>query len=651
MGLEDSMMSQGSTANETRMPVRWVVMFTGSTATADYQPAASAAESPSLVKEVTDMCVAFHPHVDIRLFPKDGEALLFWKARATLDWIVTRVTTAPNPEGTRIALEYCSLVFSDEEFAKLGFNPFRARDFSLHDQVRQQFLNHRVEPLLFALPSDDIESGRGYTANGHGANGTNGVVSSPTSATPLSADSLSTPENFKALRDYCDSLSRGDAPRPPKTFATWWSSHGEPPAGYFEIILRAAVPKPLEIREGKAAIEALVAQTKESLPTAPADDANAVALAQNILKKSDELGVMFSTAASRVNTESADDFRARMDEASAHARGIAEDIGIYRKRLEPTLTTADGARMDELIGRYDLLYREMPKIRHPNPFAVKSSDTTVSKRVTPPKSNATSVSNVGATKPTKGGQSAFNPMYVMVALVLAGVVFGAWKVFGGKTPETKPTPRASAKPGNGGKTGGAITPAADPVKAILLKYENSITEMAKRAAGDAAKKEAASDGEALSNSTAQKIAADAIKAAYKDKLPEDDYKKVFGSQDWDYSKLEKVLTNAMSAVMYEIKIKEGAGRGQYITDTDRRKAQEAERERQEEERQRREREQQAASSSDRERERERDRERERRERERERERERNKATPRPKSTPKPSSSGSSGAGSAGSTGL
>jgi hypothetical protein len=49
-------------ANGQEMPIRWVVLFTGTTLTADYEPTGSAGESPELVREVSNLCVAFHPH-------------------------------------------------------------------------------------------------------------------------------------------------------------------------------------------------------------------------------------------------------------------------------------------------------------------------------------------------------------------------------------------------------------------------------------------------------------------------------------------------------------------------------------------------------------------------------------------------------------
>ena len=215
--------------------VRWVVLFTGRTATDDYQPSATVGEKPALVKEVTDVCVAFHPHSDIRLFPTSGEAILFYRAKSTGEWIVTRVATAPNPDGVRTALEYCSVVLTQEDFKRLlGGNPFAAAEKGgLLDRVREHFLSGAKTPVTAAALTPVALRG--------------GKLSGEAPPLPFGAEGTSTPENAKIIQDYF--AARNPSNGNPPTFATWWSSGGSVPSGCFDIVLRAPVARAVSLRD------------------------------------------------------------------------------------------------------------------------------------------------------------------------------------------------------------------------------------------------------------------------------------------------------------------------------------------------------------------------------------------------------------------
>jgi hypothetical protein len=497
-------------------------MFTGSKATEDYQPASSAAESSALVQEVTDLCVAFHPHTDIRLFPQDGEAILFWKSRTAQDWVVTRVSVAPNPKGLRTALEYCSLIFTDEIFARIGRNPFRTRELRLHEKARTQFLEEKSDPVHVDL-SELTAVVRPSRANGTGA----GILEPN-----LPNSTASTPENFKALRDYSNYAE--DQGQTPKTFATWWSSTGDVPNGYFEIVLRAVPPKPLSLREVMVEAKALVAYTKESLPNTSTTDSVASDLSRSILAKTDKLMGALDSVAARSDMDSVSEFQVRMSELSGQSAQIASDIEAFRTRVRQSLDTSESAKLDEAGDRFQNLSRILPKVPHPNPFAAqKAASSGNSIQATAPRTPSI---------PKEGGKTGggFNPVLIAVPVLLAaGAGYFILNKPGGTPADIKkPTPSATAKASNGTvKSNGNTT--ADPVKTLLTAKESAVLAGAKGSAKKEAKAEALKSG-ALADAQIDQITFEAIRAEYRKQLKESDYKKAFESNSaWNYAKFEQ----------------------------------------------------------------------------------------------------------------
>ncbi|GAB4452081.1 MAG: hypothetical protein OHK0029_02400 [Armatimonadaceae bacterium] len=567
-------MSQGSTLNDTHLPVRWVVMFTGSKATEDYQPSASAAEPSALVQEVTDLCVAFHPHTDIRLFPQDGEAILFWKARTTEDWVVTRVGIAPNPKGLRTALEYCSVVFSDEVFQRIGRNPFRTREFKLHEKARQQFLEQEAEPLdvdladltaVVSVPPVPAQNGTGeaplieISENGsegaleaeeEQANEADKPAGKPSGSSKVVLLELhemgkATPANFRALKDYANRVE--EKKQTPQTFATWWSSTGDVPDGYFDIVLRAVAPKPLNLREAIAEVKALNSYTKESLPNAPAGDAVAASLANSILSKADDLLSRLNSVAARSDMISVGEFQAELAEASGLANQISGDAENFRSRILTSIPRNESAKLDEVADRFGALGRELSKVPHPNPFS--AGTPTAATPAAPASSGSISKTARPLSEPENPQKSGgVNPIGIVVGVLAVGAVAAAVFIPRDKgtepasgtnsptpvasvaaTPETAPTTKPSPK----------APPAAASVKEILTEKQELILNKAKGTAENEAQDEATKKGP-LNSKRVDEITLAAIRAAFKEVLTADQFKKAFtGANAWRFAQLKE----------------------------------------------------------------------------------------------------------------
>lgn len=537
-GREDSMMSQGGTLSDIHLPVRWVVLFTGSKATEDYQPAASAAESPALVREVTDMCVAFHPHTDIRLFPQEGESLLFWKARTTGDWVITRVAVAPNPQGLRTALEYCSVVLSDADFVKLRRNPFRTRDLHLHEKVRQEFLDKHMEPFDFDLANDTVVLS---SPNRNSGNGT----STPSDSGPaLSADRLSTPENVTALHTYAQTMEEVKGTIP--TFASWWSSSGEVPAGYFDIVLRAQAPKALSLREALEAVTTTATDTKEHLPNSVSMDSVANDLMRGILGKADTIVNQLSGVATHINTLTVEEFQANLAEAATLSNQVAGDLRTLRKRMENTVTDSEGARLNNLAVRYELLFRELPKVRHPNPFTTvvvrpdASKKNTTTGNIPRPTNGAATTTTTLKSNGRQGG--GINPIAIGIGvLAVGGAVTAAVLMSKPKDTPKQPTPKPAASSSAPAPTGQNGKAASDPTKDLLSKKQNAILSGAKTQAEKDAKTSALKSGN-LDESQLDGITLQAIRDGYEKELSDAEFQKVFsGAKAWNYAKFKQAL--------------------------------------------------------------------------------------------------------------
>ena len=520
-------------------PVRWVVLFTGSKATEDYQPFASAGEPEALIQEVTRMGVAFHPHSEIRLFPTKEDVLLFWQAKSTGDWIVTRVALAPNPQGVRTALEYVSLIFSAADLARLGHDPFRTLALGLHDKVREQFLAKKFEPISASLTVSTTKP--------------SGVVEA---AGAVSSDRASTPENIAALQAL--SAGRGEGSPPPPTFATWWASGGDVPSDYFEIVLRAAPIQVLTLREAGEAAGALAAEIKASLPNSPAGDAVAAEMARGLLRNADTVSSEVAGAGSHLNDESADQFRGRLTEAARVAGQVSADLTAYGRRLGGGVIH-DASRLEGWASRYDALARDLPKVRHPNPFAAARNTTGAT---------SSGAARTGAGSPTAGNSAAKTSngaggngtKYGMIAAAVAVLGLGGFaamqmKSGGGKetagTASTAPAPQSSPHIEANSRTSGTVkNPAEDDGLALMKKSQATILPSAKKQAQEEAKKAALAAGSAgLSENAVEKITFNAVKMGYKETLSADDFKKSFTrSTPWTYATLQQALPTLIPTV-------------------------------------------------------------------------------------------------------
>lgn len=573
------------------------------------------------MEEVTSVCVAFHPHTDIRLFPQDSEAVLFWRARSTGDWVITRIATAPNPEGLRTALEYTSVVLSDDQLARLHYNPFRALDAGLHTEVRDHFLAGNFEPVPFDIPPVASSNGTG-TAKPAVANG-----------------APATPQNVQALRDFVAHHEDG----PPPTFATWWSSGGQIPHGYFDIVLRAASSEPMSLRDAAEAASGLAAETKASLPAPPASDAVAADLVRSVAAAADAVIESVGEAGTRLNTEGPDLFRARMEDAARQATKAANDLASLRRRIVGADTSlsepASVGVLTTLAARYETLAQELPKVRHPNPFANRTAPPPVDTRPVRPRTPETNTT----AKPSGGVSPA---LYAIPAVAIAA--FAVWRMGAAGKPNTKPTP--APKPTATVAAVRPATPVPAPAFAELQKAQDSVASDASQRAKEDARDAVGSSGKTPPPASLEKITMAAIRAAYQGKVSDAEYQKAFGGDPWPYTKYQEtlpILTSKVhdaavqSAAEAQIKATKQAA-SQATEDVKRQAAQLAAQQKQSDA-------QRQAEDERRRREQDQERQQESRRQERQSRAERNRptpepkprerATPKPRSTPKPSSEG------------
>jgi hypothetical protein len=510
---------------------RWVVLFTGSGAAEDYQPAASAGEPPALIREITDLCLAFHPLAEIRLFPHETGATLFWRAKTTGDAIVTRVATAPNPEGVRTALEYCSAVLSDDDLRGFSNDPFAAAD-DLTPRIREQFLGGRTDRVPVRA-GDAIQK----TANGVAP----AASGRPPAVPGLSADRLATAENYAALRAFC---ARGDTA--PPSFATWWSSSASAP-DRFEILLRAAPTHSLTLKEASEALARLAADLKAALPDIPAGDAVSIQLARGIVTSADSAGRTVAEAASRLHTEIPEQFRDHLTEAARLATQIATDIGALRGRLEGDVPASVGASLAAIAACCLELSHDLPRVRHPNPFGRRTA------------ASAPAATASGAPSAPSGGQS--RPLAAAAAVA---VLFIGWLVVSHRgsaparpeSPDTHGAGPTTAVPQTAVVVPSAPKPVAkakpvDPTIALMQRTQAVVLASARKRAHDDARDAAADPaGSGVGEGEVEKITLASIKSGYRDSLPADRFTSAFGPgrPEWTYARLTRVLAILTPAV-------------------------------------------------------------------------------------------------------
>ena len=449
-----------------RLPVRWIVLFTGYKATEDYVPAASDGESPALVKEATDICVAFHPHSEIRLFPK--EALLFWQAKSTNDWVVTRVSTAPNPDGIRTALEYSSVVLDEDSFRELRYNPFRSRDFELHEKVREQYLGRSKAALWVDVPAEDLtpalstDSGAQRTTSFYGSSSDNIIPA-------LGADRTASVDNVEKIEKYCAECSM--IMKVPATFATWWPS-GDPPADYFDIVLHSPPARSLSLRDASDSVAALAAEITAALPRTAGDDTVVSELARTVLSNIDAAQRALSDAVTRLNSETVDQFREHLSDASNAVSQVGTSLNLIVKRLEDRISRTDAARLLRLAQQSEAIGPEFAGIRHPNPFAAR--------KPAPVAATATRLATVGAT--TSG--SAGNWRLYAAGAAAVAVVGGAIALLTHRSAPANTVPLNGPRIVKGSTSAVSApkphaTPAVDPAIAKAIAAQDSVRRRGK----------------------------------------------------------------------------------------------------------------------------------------------------------------------------
>ena len=540
--------------------VRWVVLFTGRKATEDYQPSSSEGEDPALVKEVTNVCLALHPHSEIRLFPQSGEALLYYRAQTTGETVVTRVSTAPNPDGVRTALEYCSLILTASQFGTLlGGDPFvAARATDLFSLVRTRFLSGARTPIAAGTPSAKSAAKTAASA----------ATLSDAPAFTVGApgeEPLSTEENVAALESYCAAAAAAGKPIP--TFATWWSSSGVVPPGIFEIVLRASAARAPTLREATDQLAEFAADLKSSLPKASADDLVANDLTRAILASVGAAQQSVTHAGAHINTETPVQFQTQLTEAALQCENLVRDITALTGRQTSGLDTINTLHLTTLALRAEELTRDLPRVRHPNPFGRRSpapeSDAENGASTTSSANGSArrDTSNTG-TAPIYEGSKGKIAIGVLVAAILG---LGVWGLMSHNAPPPKPAPHRPVKrvkkpgvpPQNVAATplaGSVATPASHatplPAIAILIAKQILVEPVARDSAQEAASNAVKAKKGSLSEDALDAIVARAIDAGYKEFLPADQYAIAYapGSKPWTYARYKAAIPNLTSSV-------------------------------------------------------------------------------------------------------
>ena len=536
-----------------QFPLRWIVLFTGQKATDDYEPTASLGSDPALVQEVTEVSLAFHPHTEIRMFPQNGDALLFYRAKTAPVWILTRVTTAPNPDGVRTSLEYAGLVLSDEDLRQLGGDPFAICGGRLLDAVRREFLSGSRDAVTAStatpLPDDsDIQK----------------------TLAPMDA---ATPENLGRLARHV--AARASERQPVPSFATWWPSSNPVPEGYFDVVLRTVASRALSLRDVTAAVAALAVEIKAALPNTPTGDAVLAELTRNILAGAEGARQAISLAGSGADNDSPALFRDHLAVAERFAAQTTVDIDSLVTRVGTTLSAAQVDRLKAIADHGRDLARDLPRVRHPNPFArARVDDESLA-------SEGVSSGNRSGDEARPSATSSSRRRFALAGILLSLAVVitllsrraipppisvrqsssALTRSQGGglMPPANRIAPASTGVPLSSG-VGVTPNPAAaasgeDSAHSVLARAQSRILPIAQTAARGVARRATESRPAPPTEATIEKFAAGAINKAYRGALTTEAFAAVFpGSAGWSYAQYRRDFPALAYAVHEEARV-------------------------------------------------------------------------------------------------
>ena len=349
-------MGAAGLASKNQLRIRWIVFASGQRLSEEYGTTASAGISAALEDEVRTLCREFHTAVGVQEVPSAPPVLLFWKARKSQDWIITQVARAPRPAGHRVAYEYFSLVFSDDEFQLLGRNPLRALELNQHEELRELCKGGGASLLTVSLSEE--RSGPERHRSGGPAPDVVDIAEQFHSGGILPA----TRANREALPAYVDGAFAED--ECPPTFATWWPSGQLPPSGDFAIILQAVPPRVLKPHEVTATVMELNACLKQALP--PPGDSLARRCFRSLLDGADQLNAIIDHAyLPAALDESPAEWTSYPQQAAALCQRMAGDLQSYARGL-PLGSDEDTIRLIDLAKCYLDFARDLQKLKHPN---------------------------------------------------------------------------------------------------------------------------------------------------------------------------------------------------------------------------------------------------------------------------------------------
>ena len=315
-------------ATESAVALRWFRFAAGSTPEDDYRPVGSEGVGLKLLAELAQVCVAFHPHNDIRQFPKRRPVLLFFRANATGDSILLRIGLHRSAEGERLSLQYDGLILSATDLRYFGLDPFAPGDWKLFDRVQRAAttdaagarlqVTRDAMPPSHALPTDADD----WTFT----SGTERVASDD------EVDALERLCRLKAARGVTSPF-----------FATWWESGKPVPPGYFDLVLRAPSPRGLTPR----AVEETATRLALDL-AAFGETEKSFAFQTHVVSALRSCGKMTPPQFHQAMVDTAD------------------ELG----QIGDTLQAAP-----ELRERCRAFEEELRKLRHPDPFAAGRFDT------------------------------------------------------------------------------------------------------------------------------------------------------------------------------------------------------------------------------------------------------------------------------------
>jgi hypothetical protein len=328
-----------------------------------YTPVASGGEDEALVEDVTRVCQAFHPDTSLpaKEFASCFPVYLFWRSRAGEN-VLTRVSRAPDVKGLRLALDYYSVVLSEDDLCEIRWDPRVLMDGKVHNRVQELHSRGRRDPAEFAPRLQDP-----------------GITLDPamdpapdTDPMPLSGEYPRTDENYNDLMAFLTSRARRTHSAPP-TFATWWSSARPVPLDTFEIVLRSAdasrPPAPKELIETAFG---LAREVKSSLPSPPADDLLARKTCDSILRYADDVARLLDNVYRNLYTLSRTKWEERVQRAAAESRKISNDLTALAGRLGESAGPGTDSVLEGLASRYEVFSDRLANLRHPNPFPGRS---------------------------------------------------------------------------------------------------------------------------------------------------------------------------------------------------------------------------------------------------------------------------------------